>query len=498
MKPEVTIVIQNKNYGKYLLDCIVSVLSQNTFREYEIIGLDANSSDNSMQIYNKFKNQIYVLEVGDVSQAEALNKALEYAQGKYFAWINSDDKYNPNFVEEMAKALDEKPDAVMAYCGALLQNDKTKQQQIYNYKFDKRLIGMQYGKTPIIQPATMIRTEILKKIKFNTQYKYAFDYYLWTELAKAGDFVYVDILGVTYRQHGKNMSVVHRPEALSEAYDIWFEKYFKPRFEKFQLKMKLWQSIHREKGKVSVLIQNKNYGRYLSKVIKSIIKQSYKNWEIVGIDAGSTDNSMEVYQSFKEELGEKLKICQVPPETTQAEALNTALTYADGEFIVWINADDWLLPNFFSTAVKEFEKDPTVDVVYGNSYLYTEGIKNFYRLYKPHPHKLFHAREHPQHGITNSIMFRAKKLIELGGWNENLLYDIDGELYMRIRPLKQKYVDEVFGVARLHANNLGKSTEAFNGANAEMNMNAQLMKMGLIAGMPWYIYAQNKEIFIRI
>lgn len=97
MPIDVTFLIQNKNYGCYLRQCLESILNQSKEFTYQIIGLDAGSTDDSREIYTEMIGGY--IDVTGCNQAEALNIGLEEAKGKYLGWINSDDYYKPDYAK---------------------------------------------------------------------------------------------------------------------------------------------------------------------------------------------------------------------------------------------------------------------------------------------------------------------------------------------------------------------------------------------------------------
>ena len=103
-----------------------------------------------------------------------------------------------------------------------------------------------------------------------------------------------------------------------------------------------------EKPLVSVIVNNYNYGCFLSQAIESVLSQTYPNWELIVVDDGSTDNSCEVIESYKDRL---TAIFQ--ENAGQGEALNAGIAQSKGEIICFLDADDY------------FHKDKCAKVVAG-------------------------------------------------------------------------------------------------------------------------------------
>ena len=104
--------------------------------------------------------------------------------------------------------------------------------------------------------------------------------------------------------------------------------------------------------KASVIINNYNYGQYLNDAIQSVLDQDYPNVELILVDDGSTDNSIEVVSRW----GDRLKaICK--QNGGQGSAFNAGFAAASGEIIFFLDSDDLLHPNIVSKVVKTFESD---------------------------------------------------------------------------------------------------------------------------------------------
>ena len=104
---------------------------------------------------------------------------------------------------------------------------------------------------------------------------------------------------------------------------------------------------------VSVLINNYNYGNYLRQAIDSVLSQNYSKLEIVVVDDGSDDNSIDVLSSYSaEEVKAVLK-----ENSGQASAFNAGFLAATGDLILLLDADDYFYPEKVSEIVSLFEKN---------------------------------------------------------------------------------------------------------------------------------------------
>lgn len=101
--PKVSVIIPVYNTEKYLKECLDSVICQ-TLTDIEIICVNDGSTDSSLEILKEYASKderIKVLEQKNKGAGAARNLGLKYAKGEYLAFLDSDDFYNPDFLEKM-------------------------------------------------------------------------------------------------------------------------------------------------------------------------------------------------------------------------------------------------------------------------------------------------------------------------------------------------------------------------------------------------------------
>lgn len=90
---------------------------------------------------------------------------------------------------------------------------------------------------------------------------------------------------------------------------------------------------------VSIITPSYNSAQYIFKSIESVLTQTLTNWELIIVDDCSTDNSVEIIQSFVD-LDSRIKLIQLPVNSGAAVARNTAIDEAQGRFIAFLDSDD--------------------------------------------------------------------------------------------------------------------------------------------------------------
>ena len=117
--------------------------------------------------------------------------------------------------------------------------------------------------------------------------------------------------------------------------------------------------INKQLQKISIIIPVYNLEDYIAKCLDSIINQSYKNIEIIIVNDGSTDKSAEIFESYSK-IDSRIKIFYQHNQGPST-ARNTGLDVATGEYISFIDGDDWIEPDM-------------IEMLYKNSRLYNADI----------------------------------------------------------------------------------------------------------------------------
>lgn len=207
---------------------------------------------------------------------------------------------------------------------------------------------------------------------------------------------------------------------------------------------------------VSVYITNYNYGRYIEEAIRSIFNQTYRDWELFIIDDGSTDNSREIITKF-EGADNVFSVFQNNKGLNKTN--NVALKLSRGQYIIRLDADDYMDPRALEIMVSEFDKDPELAVVFPDYYLIDE-CGNVTGQIRRHDFKNeVSLADQPAHGACT--MLRREVLVAIGGYDEHFDRQDGYDLWLKIF---EKYsvsnINLPLFYYRQHGNNLTKSEEA--------------------------------------
>jgi len=163
---------------------------------------------------------------------------------------------------------------------------------------------------------------------------------------------------------------------------------------------------------ITVYITNFNYGKFLNTCIKSVLSQTFKNFELIIIDDGSTDNSIKILKKFKKKQNIRF-IFQKNKGLIKTN--NIAIRASKGEFLLRLDADDYLDPNALLVLFNEINKSDDTALVYSDFFLINEKnkiMKHERRLDFKHEIKNF-----------NNVAHGACSLIRKRNLNEVNLYD---------------------------------------------------------------------------
>ena len=119
---------------------------------------------------------------------------------------------------------------------------------------------------------------------------------------------------------------------------------------------------------ISIVIPSLNQGRFLEDTLKSIIDQRYPKLELIVVDGGSTDNTLDVIKQYEDHITWWIS----EPDSGQAAAINKGFRKSSGEIMAWINSDDLIAPGALQKVVQYFSNNPAIDVVYGDRIVINE------------------------------------------------------------------------------------------------------------------------------
>ena len=198
-----------------------------------------------------------------------------------------------------------------------------------------------------------------------------------------------------------------------------------------------------KKGLVSIVLPVYNGEDMIAEAIESCLRQTYKNFELIIVNDGSTDGTEEIIEYYKN-LDKRIKSIKQENKKLPA-ALNAGFSMAEGEFYTWISADNIMLKGALEVMTKELEADKSLAMVYSNMRLIDKKgkiIRGHFWFEKPAlsgnvilPQKTDILNIYANNTIGASFMYRAKAagILECYSVYKNTLEDYD--YWMRLNSL---------------------------------------------------------------
>ncbi|MCU0497004.1 MAG: glycosyltransferase family 2 protein [Anaerolineae bacterium] len=188
---------------------------------------------------------------------------------------------------------------------------------------------------------------------------------------------------------------------------------------------------------VSVIIPVYNAAAYIKRAIDSALGQTYPNLEIILIDDGSTDQSAALIQQH---YGQDRRVrygYQVNQGVSAAR--NRGVQSAQGEFVHFLDSDDWLDPTKIEKSYRLFESNPAIAVVYGHGIaMHPDGMTPIPLDQPPLPSGdvfcewLTGTMAGGKHGVTPSFMVKRAAILEVGGFDPTITLAEDWDLWLRL------------------------------------------------------------------
>jgi len=202
---------------------------------------------------------------------------------------------------------------------------------------------------------------------------------------------------------------------------------------------------------VSIIVNCYNGEKYLSDCLVSVLKQTYKNWEVIFWDNQSTDLSKKILLDFNEN---KFRYFKSSKFTNLSTARNLAIAQSKGDYIAFLDVDDFWLENKLEKQVNFLEKNKA-SLIYSNYFVYDESCSK---------KKIFYDKAFPEKNLFKELLknwhvglltiFYNKKTVKNIFFNEK--YHFIGDLDFVINNSKECKVlgqNEVLATMRSHEGN---------------------------------------------
>jgi len=198
--------------------------------------------------------------------------------------------------------------------------------------------------------------------------------------------------------------------------------------------------------KISIVTPSYNQGQFLERTILSVLNQNYPNLEYIIIDGGSTDESVDIIKKYEKYLTYWVS----EKDKGQSDAINKGFRKATGNILGYLNSDDTYTPDTFSKIANTFNKNPQIDLIYGDIH-FIDGKDN-----KINDLKLtklnFKNFIFENICLAQQATFWKKEIYDkVGGFNPNYYYSMDFDFFIRVSKIGHlMHLPEYLANFRLH------------------------------------------------
>lgn len=214
--------------------------------------------------------------------------------------------------------------------------------------------------------------------------------------------------------------------------------------------------------KISIITANYNYAQYIEEAINSVISQSYQDWELIIVDDGSSDNSVEIIKSYCEK-DSRIKFFKHDNGDNKGlkESILVALKHASGDWIAFLESDDVFESENLARKSEIIQNNPEVKLVFNKVKFLAEEKRKQQKTYEniqtklskmKFPKNLFYDFSVDNMILTFSCVMIEANALRNADFNTPVDSSLDRWLWIHLS-YKNKfyYIDEVLTKWRLHA-----------------------------------------------
>lgn len=238
---KVDVVVPCYNYGRFLTDCVTSVLSQSIL-DVRVLIIDDASSDNTVEVATRLKASDsrveFVPHASNVGHIRTYNEGIEWANGEYFLVLSADDLLVPGALERAASVMDQNPDIVLTFGECVTWQErnpfpKVCPTQEYSWARCDLVREMSTSAANLVPtPTAVLRTRVQKTVGgYRETLPHSGDMEMWLRVAANGSVAHIDAVQAIYRKHPTAMSNSYCVEMLADyrqrylAFESFFAEY---------------------------------------------------------------------------------------------------------------------------------------------------------------------------------------------------------------------------------------------------------------------------------
>ena len=210
---------------------------------------------------------------------------------------------------------------------------------------------------------------------------------------------------------------------------------------------------------VSIVVPTFNHAQFLHKALASVIAQTFQNWEAIIVNNFSTDDTINIVESFGEK---RFRLINFHNNGVIAASRNEGIRLSNGSVIAFLDSDDLWYPNKLEHCMPAF--DAHADVVCHGEYWVSDGMQQRQILYGSQKNAQYSKLLYRGNCVsTSATLVRKDLLIEVGGFSVDLEYITaeDYDLWLKLAHRKSSFtfISEVLGEFRQHQLGASSSVE---------------------------------------
>lgn len=202
----VTVIIPTFNRRPLLLAALSSVFSQ-TCQDYEILVVDDGSTDGTEEALAPLSTKIRYFWNPHGGEASARNRGIREANTPYIAFLDSDDLWEPTFLQTTISTLDSDPELAMVTTGCLVIPGRERRPRIRESSLRGDLFQVLFVRNFITASTVVVRQDCFQRVGlFNENLDQATDYDMWLRIARTFPIAFLNQPLCRWRQHSGNIS----------------------------------------------------------------------------------------------------------------------------------------------------------------------------------------------------------------------------------------------------------------------------------------------------
>jgi glycosyltransferase involved in cell wall biosynthesis len=196
---------------------------------------------------------------------------------------------------------------------------------------------------------------------------------------------------------------------------------------------------------ISVVVPSYNHAPFLRQALDSVLLQDYPRLELIVVDGGSTDGSVEILKSYSDRLTRWVS----EPDRGQTDAINRGIAMAGGEIVAWLNSDDLYLAGCLESAARALQRNPGAGMVYGDGVM----VDSTGTVLDHHRYRSLGALDLLCFDVIlqPATFMRRQALDAVGGLDDSYNLIMDHDLWVRLAArFPIEHVAEEWAVERTH------------------------------------------------